>query len=242
VNTPRILSLTLAKVRADPAVQARVRMDVETVEDYAEVLAEGGELPPVVVFHEPAAGVYWLADGFHRLAAHEQAGRKHIYCDVRDGDRRAAVLHACGANAANGLRRTRADKRRAITLLLADEEWACWSNLEIGRRCGTSGQLVGWVREELAGRKGGEVNRVRRVRSVRADGRVLEYEIDAAKCNPRAKSRAAAVQQPAAERSAVVAEVRGLIEQAQKKVATLGQSAAAVADALALALAELGTV
>jgi len=31
--------------------------------------------------------------------------------------------------------RTNADKRRAVNMLLADEEWTLWSNAEIARRC-----------------------------------------------------------------------------------------------------------
>jgi hypothetical protein len=38
------------------------------------------------------------------------------------------VLHSAGANAMHGLRRTNADKRRTVMLLLQDEEWAAWSD------------------------------------------------------------------------------------------------------------------
>ena len=53
-------------------------------------------------------------------------------------------------NATHGLRRTNKDKRKAVTKLLSDEEWATWSDLEISRRCRVSDDLVKTVRSELA--------------------------------------------------------------------------------------------
>jgi hypothetical protein len=41
------------------------------------------------------------------------------------------VLYTVGANATHGLRRSNADKRRAVSMLLDDPEWAQWSNLAI---------------------------------------------------------------------------------------------------------------
>ena len=46
------------------------------VDDYAEHLAAGGTLPPVTAFRNE--GNTYLADGFHRLRAHERAGRAQI--------------------------------------------------------------------------------------------------------------------------------------------------------------------
>ena len=44
-----------------------------------------------------------------------------------------SYLIAC--NGAHGLRRTHADQRKAVTLLLADAKWSQWSDREIARRC-----------------------------------------------------------------------------------------------------------
>jgi len=99
------------------------------VAEYAEHIES---LPPVVVFYDGTA--YWLADGFHRVAAHVKAGRESVLADVRQGHRRDAILHSVGANAAHGLRRTNADKRRAVEILLRDEEWSGWSNVVIAGR------------------------------------------------------------------------------------------------------------
>ena len=50
----------------------------------------------------------------------------------------------------DGLRRTNADKRQAVTKLLGDEEWRGWSDSEIARRCRVSDHLVATMREALA--------------------------------------------------------------------------------------------
>lgn len=42
-----------------------------------------------------------------------------------------------------------ADKRRAVTLLLQDEEWAAWSDREIARRCCVGHKFVATVRDSI---------------------------------------------------------------------------------------------
>jgi hypothetical protein len=70
---------------------------------------------------------------------------------MRQGTRRDAILHAAGANAAHGLRRTNADKRRAVETLLRDEEWSKWSDREIARLCAVSHPFVSQIRQSLTG-------------------------------------------------------------------------------------------
>jgi transposase-like protein len=58
-------------------------------------------------------------------------------------------MYAVGANAAHGLRRTNADKRRAVTMLLDDDEWGQWSDSAIARQCGVSHTFVATVRAAI---------------------------------------------------------------------------------------------
>jgi hypothetical protein len=76
------------------------------------------KFPRLVVF-EDAGKAYWVANGFHRYRAAFRLKRENIECEVRKGGLRQAILYACGANAAHGLRRTNGDKRQAVTLLKA---------------------------------------------------------------------------------------------------------------------------
>lgn len=90
-----------------------------------------------------------MADGFHRVQAKEATGAKEIKADVHLGENRDAVLYAVGANASHGLRRTNADKRRAVERLLRDHEWKLWSDNAIAKQCGVGHPLVGRIRKEI---------------------------------------------------------------------------------------------
>ncbi len=138
--------LPLADLRTDGGTQPRASLSEETVAEYAEAMAAGVRFPPVVAFYDGTDR--WLADGFHRVQAAQVAGRDSIEVDIRQGTRRDAVLYAAGANAQHGLRRTNADKRRAVFTLLADPEWSAWSDQEIARRCGVDPTWVGRLRRE----------------------------------------------------------------------------------------------
>lgn len=143
--------LTLADINRSGGTQMRAMLNDETVTEYAEAMQGGAQFPPVTAFYDGQD--YWLGDGFHRVAAIERitsAGMSGVVLAiVHAGARRDAVLHAAGANADHGLRRTRADKRRAVETLLRDGEWSQWSNREIARRCQVDEKLVRTLRSEL---------------------------------------------------------------------------------------------
>lgn len=139
--------INVKTIRIDGGTQSRVEINNEAVADYAEAIRAGVEFPPVVVFHDGAD--YWLADGFHRYHAHNQAEKASIAADVRDGTKRDAVLYSLGANAAHGLRRTNADKRKAVETVLRDAEWVTWSDRKIAEICGVGAPLVGDVRKAI---------------------------------------------------------------------------------------------
>lgn len=142
------LDIEVAKVVTTGGTQSRVQLSEQAVADYAEAMKNGEALPPIVVFHD--GSTYWLADGFHRVMAATRAGETWLAADVRKGTKRDAILHSVGANAAHGLPRTNADKRRAVEMLLSDEEWSQWSNREIARHCAVNPSLVDTMRKELS--------------------------------------------------------------------------------------------
>ncbi len=81
--------------------------------------------------------------------ASESIGLSEIAAEVRQGTRRDAVLFSCSANATHGLRRSAADKRRAVLTLLQDADWSKWSNREVARRSALSPGLVDGLRKSL---------------------------------------------------------------------------------------------
>ncbi len=146
MNTPR--SIPVADIQ-DGGAQMRVEMKPDVVREYADDMAAGAEFPPVVVYHDGTD--YWLADGFHRVEAARKLECDTIDAEVLDGDARDAILHGCGSNASHGLRRTQADKRRAIERLLRDEEWGKWSDRKIAEVARVDHKTVGKIRRELLG-------------------------------------------------------------------------------------------
>lgn len=140
--------LSLSLINRFGGTQPRARLDDAIIEEYAEAMIAGDVFPPVTTFHDGA--VYWLADGFHRVNAALRAGRETIEATVHQGTQRDAILWSISANATHGLRRTNEDKRRAVTRLLSDPEWAGWSNREIARRAAVDDKFVGTVRQALS--------------------------------------------------------------------------------------------
>lgn len=134
-------------LRVDGGTQSRAALSEDIVTEYALAMSDGATFPPVVVFYDGSH--YWVADGFHRVAAYVREGTKSIDCDVRQGAQRDAILFSVGANVSHGLRRTNADKRRSVETLLRDSEWVQWSDREIAKRCGVHGTFVGALRSSL---------------------------------------------------------------------------------------------
>jgi hypothetical protein len=133
-------TLALGQITVDGGTQMRAGLDQDIIDEYAEAMEDCAVFPPVVVFFNGDA--YWMGDGFHRYHAAGQAGHTTIKAEVRPGGRRDAQLFACGANVRHGHRRTNDDKRKAVSTLLADNEWGEWRNREIARHCGVSEHLV----------------------------------------------------------------------------------------------------
>lgn len=140
--------LPLVVIRMDGGTQPRSEINTDTVTEYAEAMRDGASFPPIDVYYDGQS--YWLADGFHRVQAARQAELLDINALVHMGTQRDAILHSAGANGTHGLRRTNEDKRRAVTRLLKDEEWAKWSDREIARKCMVSNNFVSVVRRSLS--------------------------------------------------------------------------------------------
>lgn len=128
--------------------QQRKRTDGATVDRYYEAYKEGKKLPPPIVYYDQAAGVYWGADGEHRILAQRNLGRKEIECEVRHGTRREALLAGLKANRDHGLPFGRNDVRNAVKNLLGDAEWKHWSDSQIAEAVGCSPSTVASVRKE----------------------------------------------------------------------------------------------
>ncbi|MCX7010650.1 MAG: ParB N-terminal domain-containing protein [Kiritimatiellaeota bacterium] len=137
----------MSDIIIDDEHHPRAEVDQQLVTEYAEAMKAGAEFPPIVVFRHGKK--FLLADGRHRYEAAKLLTRKTIKAKVHDGDKRDAILFAVGANAQHGQRRTGADKRKAVTILLTDKTWCGWSDSVIAKHCRVSRDLVKDVRAEV---------------------------------------------------------------------------------------------
>ena len=145
-----IKSINIRAIRIDGGTQSREKLDQAVVDEYAELMKEGTEFPPISVVHD--GNEYYLSDGFHRLLAAQRAGKASINCDVITGTLRDAILYSLSANASHGLRRTVEDRRKAVMTMLEDFEWGdqeLWSDREVARQCHVSHPFVAKLRASL---------------------------------------------------------------------------------------------
>lgn len=138
--------IAITKITIDPRLQLRESLNWETVNDYTAAIEAGENLPPLSVVYDGKH--YWLYDGFHRVEGFKGAGRKQIDCDVVEGTFEDALWAALAANHTHGLRRTNADKRRAVEVAL--KQWPEKSDRLLARQCGVSPTTVGTARNELS--------------------------------------------------------------------------------------------
>jgi polyhydroxyalkanoate synthesis regulator phasin len=140
--------LAISKIRIDTRTQMRVAgLQQDVVDDYVAAMRAHATFPAVDVYYD--GSVYWLADGFHRVAAYRTLRVKTIDANVYDGTVRDALLHAVQSNVRHGLRATRADRRNAVDTLLLDAEWTTWTARKIGELCGVDGKTVDARRKAL---------------------------------------------------------------------------------------------
>lgn len=147
-GTPVQQDIPIDRIDTTGGTQMRCRIDDDTVADYRAAMIDGADFPAVVVFAEGKK--YWLADGFHRYRARLSIGARDIRCEVHVGDRFDAIAYAVGANKANGLRRTNADKQMAVRAALSLERLASWSDRAIAELVGVDGKTVAAMRAPTA--------------------------------------------------------------------------------------------
>jgi hypothetical protein len=155
-------SVLLASIVIDNRFQTRAAMDQTAIEEYIDAIRVAGcwPFPPIKIVSQ------YLVDGFHRIEAAQRVAAdpktsvelrkslQSIPCErvsvdlTVDNIPMLALQHALAANHTHGLRRSNADKRRAVELAL--KSWIDKSDREIATLTGTSHPFVGRVRGEMA--------------------------------------------------------------------------------------------
>lgn len=166
-----VRAIETSRVALDGGTQSREELIHEdTLRDYIDAMERGEELPPIDVVDDGTHA--YLVDGFHRHAAHLRLRRATIRARVVAGTREDAVWLASSVNATHGLRRTNADKRRAVRMALEHARGATMSDAAIARHCRVHDRLVAAVRAEVEREQfGGIADDTAPARRVGADGR-----------------------------------------------------------------------
>lgn len=146
VAKPDAKWVPIAEIKIDGDTQVREKIDGDVVAEYAEAYEANAPMPPAETVFDGTT--YWLWDGFHRLHGRRKAGCQDLLCNVRTGTQEDARWFACSANQTHGLRRTNADKRRAVERAISLRPIA--SDRDIARHVGVADTTVGDHRKRLA--------------------------------------------------------------------------------------------
>lgn len=148
---PDIKVIQLSDLRMD-ATQVRRATSEEPIARYIERYKHKESMDPIDVCFDGTT--YWLADGFHRVAAVTRMGGKSMRATIHEGGRTEAWRMGCEKNNRHGLPRSNEDKRYAVGVCLDDAEWREWSDRAIADHCAVSDRLVNKMRAEASGANG----------------------------------------------------------------------------------------
>ena len=142
-----IVQLKLDKIDRDAETHSRAQLSEEAIQDYSEVIRDGIDLPPIVIFRQGSR--YFIGDGWHRFWAYDRASKEDtIPAEIRPGDERDALLYAASANHEHGVRRTAADKRICVEIVLDNPDTAQWSSRMIAEHCHVGHPFVEKIRKQ----------------------------------------------------------------------------------------------
>lgn len=138
--------IELDKIKIDGGTQHR-KVDDKVRDEYAELIREGVDFPPVEVVYDGKH--YWLWDGFHRYNAHIAAEADCIMAHITEGKKRDAIWLSFGANKDHGVRRKAKDVRGIIAKIMDDPEWNKMNDSQISDLVGITERHVRRIRSEL---------------------------------------------------------------------------------------------
>jgi hypothetical protein len=139
--------ISIESLRVDGGTQPRGELNADYVAELVERIGNGDKLPPLSAVYDGTD--YWLWDGFHRCCAYADAGVEAVDVEVATGTQADAQWRSYAANRVHGLRRTSADKRRAVEAALGHPNGARLSDRSIADHCGVSHTLVAQIRDSV---------------------------------------------------------------------------------------------
>lgn len=132
------IMIELEAIVMDETTQCRVALKEKVIAEYSERMSAGDTFPPVDIFG--TRDECWIGDGWHRIAAARRNGSTMIEANLYPGGRTEAVEFAGRANDRHGVRRTNADRRKAVEAIFA--LFPTLSNVQLATKCLVSEGLV----------------------------------------------------------------------------------------------------
>jgi hypothetical protein len=131
--------LKLTAIAVDFAIQPRESgLSQEHVEDIAAAYRDGADVPRPRVWK--IGTTHKLSRGFHRVEAAKRAGLTDLECEVFTGTEAECIVDAAGSNNDHGMKRTNADKRRSLKMVLSVHP--DWSDRRIAEAIWVSHEFV----------------------------------------------------------------------------------------------------
>jgi hypothetical protein len=143
----QVIDINIHLIRRDGGTQPRGVLDEDHINDLLYALKNGAKLEAILIYYDGEN--YWLTDGYHRLAAIIRHGKNKIKAIIRQGTLQDAQWHSFSVNQHNVLKRSNADKQRAIIGALKHSYGVSSSNLDIARHCGVDEKTVRTWRSSL---------------------------------------------------------------------------------------------
>ncbi|BAY50173.1 hypothetical protein SAMD00079811_78020 (plasmid) [Scytonema sp. HK-05] len=142
-----LLEIDRKLLRRDGGTQPREKLDPEHVEDLVRDWKKGARFEPVLVYYDGES--YWLTDGYHRDAALLELGESKILVEICFGTLEDAKWHSYSVNQHKALKRSNADKQRAIIGALKHPYAVNRSNVQIAEHCGVDEGTIRTWRKKL---------------------------------------------------------------------------------------------
>jgi hypothetical protein len=143
----------IADITRDETLQPRDGLKDAHVRAIQTAIEGDVEMPAVILYQ--LGDTLALVDGWHRLAAHQRAGKEKLRADIYEGDRDDALAHAGAANVGDKLGLTAGERKSVLLSLLRSPKYSRRSARELGRMVGVSHSTVTKYKRELdAGESG----------------------------------------------------------------------------------------
>ncbi|MGY8679776.1 hypothetical protein Q2941_18550 [Bradyrhizobium sp. UFLA05-153] len=139
--------LVIDEIIDDIELLMRVTISKETVTEYAEAMGRGSAFPHVDVMD--VGGELYLTNGYHRIRARRACGETTTNAYVSTGSYEDAQDAAAKADSHDGLRRTNADKRKVVNMLIRMERHVDDSDRAIANIAGVDNHFVAKLRKQL---------------------------------------------------------------------------------------------